>query len=47
MFHCIENHTVGLCGTSNIHCLALTEYDYIVRSIDSHTQPTSTAMILD
>ena len=44
MFHWIKNHIVGLCRTIDIHCLALTEYNYIVRrimAIDSHTQPTS------
>ena len=38
------------CRTINIRCMTLTEHNYTVKrivAIASHTEPTSTAMILD
>ena len=43
----MKKHTVGYI---NIQCMTLTEYNNIVRiimDIDSHTEPTSSAIILD
>ena len=38
------------CRTIDMHCMTLTEHNYTVKrivAIASHTEPTSTAMILD